>query len=88
MKNLLQYLKDNDGVCDLGDKSEAEDIKRRFQVSKKVYKRAVGDLYTPIQLDIIKNNLDPELYPNVNWIDPIMKKTSLQENYYASARDH
>ena len=45
-----------------------------------------SDLYTPIQLDIIKNNLDPELYPNVNWIDQIMKKTSLQENYYASAR--
>lgn len=42
---LLQYLKDNGGACDLGDKSEAEDIKRRFQVSKKVYKRAVGDLY-------------------------------------------
>lgn len=42
---LLQYLKDNGGRCDLGDKSEAEDIKRRFQVSKKVYKRAVGDLY-------------------------------------------
>ena len=44
------------------------------------------DLYTPIQLDIIKNNLDPELYPNVNWIDEIMKRNSLQENYYASAR--
>lgn len=42
---LLQYLKDHNGVCDLGDKSEAEDIKRRFQVSKKVYKRAIGDLY-------------------------------------------
>lgn len=46
----------------------------------------LADLYTPIQLDIIKNNLDPELYPNVNWIDEIMKKNSLQENYYASAR--
>ncbi len=45
-----------------------------------------SDLYTPIQLDIIQNNLDPELYPNVNWIDQIMKKNSLQENYYASAR--
>ncbi|MBQ7420820.1 MAG: GntR family transcriptional regulator [Prevotella sp.] len=42
---LLQYLKEHDGVCDLGDKSEAKDIKRRFQVSKKTYKRAVGDLY-------------------------------------------
>ena len=42
---LLQYMKDNGGICDLGDKSDAEDIKRRFQVSKKVFKRAVGDLY-------------------------------------------
>ena len=42
---LLQYLREHNGICDLGDKSEAEDIKRRFQVSKKVYKRAIGDLY-------------------------------------------
>lgn len=46
----------------------------------------LDDLYTPIQLDLIKNNLDPDLYPNVNWIDEIMKKNSWQENYYASAR--
>jgi len=44
-ETLLQYLKDNGGYCDLGDKSPAEDIKRRFEVSKKVYKKAVGDLY-------------------------------------------
>ena len=42
---LLQYITDNGGTCDLGDKSSAEEIKRRFQVSKKVFKRAVGDLY-------------------------------------------
>ncbi|WP_311442388.1 CvfB family protein [Hoylesella enoeca] len=42
---LLQYLKDHGGVCDLGDKSDAEVIKRRFQVSKKTFKKAVGDLY-------------------------------------------
>lgn len=42
---LLQYLKDHGGVCDLGDKSDAEAIKRRFQVSKKIFKKAVGDLY-------------------------------------------
>lgn len=42
---LLDYLQTHDGYCDLGDKSEAEDIKRRFHVSKKVYKKAVGDLY-------------------------------------------
>ncbi len=44
-EELLQYLRDHDGVCDLGDKSEADDIYERFHVSKKVYKRAIGDLY-------------------------------------------
>lgn len=44
-EELLQYLKDNGGHCDLGDKSDSEDIKYRFHVSKKTFKRAVGDLY-------------------------------------------
>lgn len=44
-ETLLQYLKDNNGICELGDKSEADAIYRQFHVSKKVYKRAVGDLY-------------------------------------------
>ena len=42
---LLQYLQEHGGTCPFGDKSEAEDIKRVFHVSKKVFKRAVGDLY-------------------------------------------
>lgn len=42
---LLQYLKDHGGVCDLGDKSDAEEIKQRFQVSKKTFKKGIGDLY-------------------------------------------
>ncbi len=42
---LLQYLNDHDGVCNLTDKSPAEDIYKMFQVSKKNYKKAVGDLY-------------------------------------------
>ncbi len=42
---LLDWLRQHDGYCDLGDKSDAEDIKARFEVSKKVFKRAVGDLY-------------------------------------------
>lgn len=44
------------------------------------------DLYTPLELDLIRHGLDRELYPDVNWIDEIMKKTSIQQNYYASAR--
>lgn len=42
---LLAYLQAHDGRCPLGDKSDSEDIKRVFHVSKKVFKRAVGDLY-------------------------------------------
>ncbi len=44
-ETLFRYLKDHDGVCDLGDKSAAEDIYSRFAVSKKTFKKAVGDLY-------------------------------------------
>lgn len=44
-ETLLQYLKDNGGHCSLGDKSPAELIADRFKVSKKTYKKAVGDLY-------------------------------------------
>ena len=44
-EQLLRYLHENDGRCDLGDKSPAELIADRFKVSKKAYKKAVGDLY-------------------------------------------
>lgn len=42
---LLDYLESNGGVCPLTDKSPAEDIYSMFNVSKKNYKKAVGDLY-------------------------------------------
>ncbi len=42
---LLDYLESHDGVCPLTDKSPAEDIYSMFNVSKKNYKKAVGDLY-------------------------------------------
>ena len=42
---LLSYLHDHGGHCPLGDKSPAEDIAQTFNVSKKVYKKAIGDLY-------------------------------------------
>ena len=42
---LLRYLKENNGYCVLGDKSDPEVIKHQFQVSKKVFKKAIGDLY-------------------------------------------
>ncbi len=51
--------------------------------------RAVSDmepLYSPMELDLIRYKLDPELYPDVNWQDEVLKKTSLQHTYYMSAR--
>ncbi len=54
---LLQYLKDNNGHCDLGDKSPAELIADRFKVSKKTFKKAVGDLYKRRLINISDNGL-------------------------------
>ena len=42
---LLRYLYENNGHCNLGDKSPAELIYDRFQISKKAFKKAIGDLY-------------------------------------------
>ena len=42
---LLQHLQTNGGHTPLGDKSPAEEIYAVFGVSKKVFKKAVGDLY-------------------------------------------
>ena len=44
-ETLLRYLYENSGRCELGDKSPAELIYDRFKVSKKAYKKAIGDLY-------------------------------------------
>ncbi len=57
-ETLLQWLKDNGGHCALGDKSDAEDIKRQFQVSKKTYKRAIGDLYKRRLITIGETGID------------------------------
>ena len=54
---LLQYLKDNGGSCNLGDKSDADEIYKRFQVSKKAYKRAIGDLYKKHLITIESNGI-------------------------------
>ncbi len=45
-----------------------------------------NDLYSPLELDLIKSGLDKDLYPDVNWLDEIMTRNSIQQNYYMSAR--
>ncbi|MDR3117879.1 MAG: GntR family transcriptional regulator [Mediterranea sp.] len=42
---LLRYIKEHDGSIPFGDKSDAADIYDAFGVSKKTFKKAVGDLY-------------------------------------------
>ena len=44
-KTLLNYIRENDGRIRLNDKSPAEDIYDTFGVSKKTFKKGVGDLY-------------------------------------------
>lgn len=54
---LLRYLYENDGFCELGDKSPAEDIASRFGISKKIYKKAIGDLYRRRLITITENGI-------------------------------
>ena len=49
---LLRHLQMNGGQTPLGDKSPAEEVYALFGVSKKVFKKAVGDLYPPRLLAI------------------------------------
>ena len=54
---LLRYLEARGGRCRLGDKSDAEEIKEQFGVSKRTYKQAVGDLYKRRLIEITDNGI-------------------------------
>ena len=45
VKTLLEYIREHGGRINLNDKSPAEDIYDTFGVSKKTFKKGVGDLY-------------------------------------------
>lgn len=55
---LLRYLETQGGRCRLGDKSDAEEIKEQFGVSKRTYKQAVGDLYKRRLIRITDNGIE------------------------------
>lgn len=44
-ETLLQYIRDHNGFTSFNDKSDAEEIYNTFGVSKKTFKKAVGELY-------------------------------------------
>lgn len=52
---LLEYIREQGGTILLNDKSPAEDIYAVFGVSKKTFKKAVGDLYKK-QLVVLEDN--------------------------------
>ena len=60
---LLRYLQSHDGHCPLGDKSPSEDIAQQFGVSKKVFKKAVGDLYKRHLIRISADGIALSLLP-------------------------
>ena len=57
-EKLLHYLQYRGGRCRLGDKSSAEEIKVQFGVSKKTYKRAIGDLYKRRLITISEDGIE------------------------------
>ena len=54
---LLQYIKDHDGYTPLNDKSAAEDIYDAFEVSKKTFKKALGDLYKKRLIVLVEDGI-------------------------------
>ncbi len=53
----LNNHKDISGLCDLGAKNSFELIADRFKVSKKTYKKAIGDLYKRRLITIEENGI-------------------------------
>jgi len=48
--------------------------------------RGDSPIYSDVELDIIKDGSDPDLYPDVNWQEEVLRKMSLRQSYYVSAR--
>lgn len=48
--------------------------------------RSNEPVYDEMEMDIIRYNLDPDLYPDVNWQDEIIKSQGFQQTYYLSGQ--
>ena len=56
-EKLLDILKRGDGFLDLHDKSDPEEISKRLLMSKKSFKRAIGNLYKEKKIVIESNGI-------------------------------
>lgn len=67
---LFRYISNSeDGFCPFHDKSAAEDIYSEFQVSKKTFKKAVGDLYKRHLITIEDDGLRLTMEGRISGID-------------------
>ncbi len=48
--------------------------------------RGESPIYSDVEMDIIRDGLDPDLYPDVSWQDEVLKDNSFKQSYYVSAR--
>lgn len=56
-EKLLEILKRSNGFLDLHDKSDPEEISKRLLMSKKSFKRAIGNLYKEKKIVIESNGI-------------------------------
>ncbi len=56
-EHLYEYILSHDGFCPYHDKSPADEIYEVFQVSKKTFKQAVGDLYKQKKIELLSDGL-------------------------------
>ena len=57
-EKILAYLEATGGKSKFNDKSSPEDIKKKFQVSKKVFKQAIGHLYKQLKIKITDQGIE------------------------------
>jgi TonB-linked SusC/RagA family outer membrane protein len=48
--------------------------------------RGETPIYSAVEMDIIRDGLDLDMYPDVNWQDEVVNPTSYKQSYYVSAR--
>ncbi len=48
--------------------------------------RGDAPIYTDVEIDIIQDGSDPDLYPDINWQEQVLRDQSLTQSYYVSAR--
>ncbi|KAA6338491.1 TonB-dependent receptor SusC [termite gut metagenome] len=48
--------------------------------------RGESSLYNDVEMDIIQDGTDRDIYPNMNWQDEVLQRNSFKQSYYVSAR--